>query len=204
MTTDKKVYEIQGDLTRLCEPTFVTGEQWFYDVLIASKGMEYSPPDTPLRFSLQIAKFSPDGPPDVIGDGDALFCSQAFKDIAEALEPEVHDFVPATVYYSKKDYPYYVLRPQIHEAIDVEASTQVDAIEWVDNGRERFWMERPNVPLVLDAEQVTGKHLWQQRVQFGLFAINFISGELRAEIERHELIHCWELQEQIVGAPATV
>ncbi len=200
-TTDKKVYQIRGDLTRPCSPIVVQGKEWFNDEVDPRKNA--GSPETPVRLNMRTAKFSPDGPPDALFGG-LILCSQAFKDIVEALEPEVHDFVPVTFYYLKKDHPYYVLRSQILEAIDVEASTQADAIEWVDNGREQFWRERPNVPLVLDAEQVTNKHLWQQRVQFGLVPIDFISGELRAEIERQGLIHCWELQEQIVGEPATV
>ncbi len=148
---------------------------------------------------MRTAKFSPDGPPDALFCG-LMLCSQAFKDIVEALEPDVHDFVPVTFYYLKKDHPYYVLRPQIHEAVDVEASD----VRWGESAEGvAFWNKRPLVPVVLKPELIAGKHLWQQRVQFGLFRLKFISGELCAEIERQGLIHCWEFQEQIVGELAT-
>ncbi len=197
-TTDKKVYQIRGDLTRPCSPIVVQGKEWFNDEVDPRKNA--GSPETPVRLNMRTAKFSPDGPPDALFGG-LILCSQAFKDIVEALEPEVHDFVPVTFYYLKKDHPYYVLRSQILEAIDVEASD----VRWGKSAEGiEFWNKRPLVPVVIRPELIIGKHLWQQRVQFGLVPIDFISGELRAEIERQGLIHCWEFQEQIVGEPATV
>ncbi len=204
------VYVISTGTYTDCSAVAIEGKEWFDDMTSApfrfiGKSVPYEPPTTPIRLKLSKVKIAPQGPPDALADAFVFFCSQAFKDLVESLEPGLHDFVACTALYRKTEYPFYIVRPQIHDVIDVEASTKIGKITWVHHeDEEPFWSKMPVNPVVVAPELVAGRHLWQQRTQFGLNPINFISDELHDAILDQSLIHCWKFQKQMIGEPATV
>jgi hypothetical protein len=88
------------------------------------------------------------------------YVSQQFKDCVESLDGEMHNFIPLTLSSKTETFSYYILN-----------CTQKILIERFDMSEIKFSTryngeEYPNVPhmddmLVIDGNQISGRHLWQ-------------------------------------------
>jgi hypothetical protein len=88
------------------------------------------------------------------------YVSQQFKDCVESLDCEIHNFIPLTLSSKTETFSYYILN-----------CTQKILIERFDMSEIKFSTryngeEYPNVPhmddmLVIDGNQISGRHLWQ-------------------------------------------
>ena len=169
----------------------------WYHIDAGSQAADYRSPAAALTATLAVEDYAPDEPPAAFGAGYAFFCNDAFREIIEVLEPEVHDFVPMTLRYGEDqeevDFPFYVVRPQVFiDALDVTRSD----IDWcrILTG-DHYWRKKLNVPLRLAAPLLAGKHLWRTTASFGY---TLISNAVYREIHRQKLLTCWAFEKQIL------
>jgi len=104
--------------------------------------------------------------PDIFSAG-GMCVSQALRDVIEALEPGVHQFIDIELMRTKKEPyegKYYILRIcQILNSVIFEKSNL--RIERLPNGREYITsgLNKDNF-MTLKKEVVAGKHLWREEI----------------------------------------
>lgn len=126
--------------------------------------------------------------------------SEAVKQAIEALEPNVHQFIPLTVKCGTRashvDYQYYSLR--INQRID-DVLVERSDVNWESfefKGKTvRSWRKK-TAPLVLPADSIRGKHLWWNKAC--ALALKLVSGELYRSLEQNKLTKGLRVQKQIV------
>lgn len=106
-----------------------------------------------------------------------LFVSERFKDLIETLEPDIHQFLPATIMTRGNvvaKMHYFVVCNRL-DALDPTA-----CIPPLEPGARRYaGVKKPDDKLVFDARKVAGHHVFRDKRVFG----RFVSEELRDAIE---------------------
>lgn len=126
--------------------------------------------------------------------------SAEVKEIIEALEPGVHQFIPLTVKSGTRanhvDYQYYSLR--INQRID-DVLVEKSDVKWQTTEFKgnvvRAWLKK-TAPLVLPASSIRGKHLWWNKAC--ALPLILISGELYRALVERKLTKGLRIQQQIV------
>ena len=191
------VYAIENDYASVTSINFVNNEDWFHNKLSAGKGPGYAPPDeTPIIACMSVDPLIPDAPPSMTGAAYVFFGDEKFKDIIEALEPGVHDFVPMELRYGTPEefetFPYYLVRPQqSFNPIDLEASD----LKWFGKNSEH-WRKKLGVPFTLRTELTEGRHLWS-------YDVTFISDAVHDAIQKQGLVIGWALEKQLESTALT-
>lgn len=120
------------------------------------------------------------------------------KQIIEAVEPGVHQFIPFKLIYGpeekRMELPYHTLAIGCWlEPIDLDKS-DVDVSESLDpSGRPLHWYKKWDVPTVLHKDKVSGHHLWVNSRRE-----TYVSTELYDRLIETGLGSGWKFEKQIV------
>ena len=101
-------------------------------------------------------------------------CSQKFKDLVDELEPDIHEFIPISLYWKNGeqiDGSFYLFSMlQVLDTMIPEKSS----IEWRKmKDRDYFYWCETEPPIreyfTLDAKAIEGKHLWwEEKVKLSM------------------------------------
>ena len=98
--------------------------------------------------------------------------SARFRDLVEAFEPGVHQFVPVAIYKARKGEPvatyYWFIVGQRLESVDAQRSTflwEDNTGLWVDSILDTTtWRKTPieGAKLFFDEDKISGHHIWHE------------------------------------------
>ncbi len=102
--------------------------------------------------------------------------NQTLRDLIEALEPNVHQFIPIALFDKKKNgiegnFKFLIIAQQLNSIIRAKSSVMMDTGLII--GKK----------ITMISQQIQGKHLWRERNTISQF---FISDELHDQFEKRK------------------
>ncbi len=104
---------------------------------------------------------------DVVSTHLAFCISQRAKNLIEAAEPKVHQFLPVTLNYGPDKFPYFLLKfGHSKDCYDLSRSDVMHRSFEFDGKRIESWMKRHAKPMVFSAAKVGNMQLFQNASGF--------------------------------------
>ncbi len=110
---------------------------------------------------------------DVVSTHLALCISQRAKNLIEAAEPAVHQFLPVALNYGPDKFPYFLLKfGYSKDCYDLSRSDVMHRSFEFDGKRIEGWMKRHAKPMVFSAAKIGNMQLFQNATGFPMLLMS--------------------------------
>lgn len=110
---------------------------------------------------------------DVIGTHLGFCVSQRVKDLIEAAEPDIHQFLPVTLNYGPDKFPYFMLKiGHSKDCYDLSRSDVEYRTLEIEGKHIEVWMKKHAKPMAFNAEKIGNMQLFQNASGFSMLLVS--------------------------------